>query len=118
MVGGSPFPTLYWLTCARACSEIGRLESSGRMQEVNERLRVDPGFAAAFAEAQRDYIRRRDEWHRLEAAGGVGGGPLDRVKCLHAHFAHHAVCDCNPVGAWVAEQAGPLLRPPPCVEDA
>lgn len=86
------------------------------MREVNERLRTDADFAEAFRRAQEDYVRRRDALHPLEGAGGVGGGPLDRVKCLHAHYAHHIVCRCNPVGAWVEEQTGSLLTPPPCVE--
>lgn len=85
------------------------------MAELNERLGGDPEFAAAFADAQRDYIARRDALHRLDD-GGVGGGPLDRIKCLHAHYAHHAACGCNPVGEAVEERTGPLLRPPPCVD--
>ncbi len=112
---GEPFPTLYWLTCVRACSAVGRLEASGVMQDLTTRLRSDPDFASAFAAAERDYVERRDSLERLDGAGGVGGGPSDRVKCLHAHYAHHLVCRCNPVGAWVQEQIGDLLQPPPCV---
>ena len=115
IVEGEPFPTLYWLTCVRAVREVGRLEAAGRMQELNERLHDDATFADAFAAAQRDYVDRRDALHRLDGAGGVGGGPLDRIKCLHAHLAHHLVCDCNPVGAWVVSQIGDVLREPPCV---
>lgn len=115
LVDGKPFPTLYWLTCVRASQAIGGLEAAGRMRELTERLRSDEAFAAEFAAAERDYVSRRDELHRLEDAGGIGGGPSDRVKCLHAHYAHHLVCGCNPVGAWVDEQLGEVLRPPPCV---
>jgi hypothetical protein len=114
IVDGEPFPTLYWLTCVRACSAIGGLESSGVMQVLTARLREDPAFAAAFDAAERDYVTRRDALAKLEAGGGIGGGPSDRVKCLHAHFAHHLVCRCNPVGTWVEEQIGDVLRPPPC----
>jgi hypothetical protein len=114
LIDDEPFPTLYWLTCVRACSEIGRIEASGAMGDLTERLHEDADFAAAFDSAQRDYIERRDGLARLEGAGGVGGGPTDRVKCLHAHYAHHLVCGCNPVGAWVDEQVGEVLRPPPC----
>ena len=114
IVDGEPFPTLYWLTCVRACAAIGRLESSGVMRDLTARLREDTAFAEAFASAQSDYVARRDALARLEGAGGVGGGPPDRIKCLHAHYAHHLVCGCNPVGAWVHEQLGDVLRPPPC----
>ena len=86
------------------------------MDDLNERLETDASFADAFDAAQRDYIARRDALCRLEGAGGVGGGPLGRIKCLHAHYAHHAVCGCNPVGAWVVEQIGEVLHPPSCIE--
>ena len=115
IIDGRPFPTLYWLTCVRACRAIGGLESTGRMIEVNERLAADPGFAARLAEAERDYVARRDHLHHLEDAGGVGGSRSDRVKCLHAHYAHHLARGGNPVGEWVAERIGDVLRPPPCV---
>ena len=81
-----------------------------------ERLRTDVAFAEAFQAATQDYVDRRDTFARIEGAGGVGGGPADRVKCLHAHYAHHLVCHCNPVGAWVEERIGDVLTPPPCVE--
>src|SRR4029077_15243805 len=29
LADGTPFPTLYYLTCPRACSAVGRLEASG-----------------------------------------------------------------------------------------
>lgn len=114
IVEGAPFPTLYWLTCARARSAVGRLEAGGWMTELTRRLSRDETFSRDFAEAQRDYVRRRDAHHPLEGAGGVGGGPSDRVKCLHAHLAHHLVCRCNPVGAWAEDRIGDSLRPPPC----
>ena len=85
------------------------------MQELTARLTDDPDFAVAFGEAERDYVDRRDALRPLHSAGGIGGGPSDRVKCLHAHYAHHLVCQCNPVGAWVAEQIGEVHRLPRCV---
>ncbi len=45
---GTPFPTLYYLTCSRLSSWIGRLEASGRMREMTERLAEDPVLAAAY----------------------------------------------------------------------
>lgn len=85
------------------------------MNRLNQRLRDDPDFAAALAGAQRDYVARRDALHP-GASGGVGGGPADRIKCLHAHYAHWAAGGPNPVGEWVEDQVGPLLVPPPCIE--
>jgi uncharacterized protein len=115
IVDGQPFPTLYWLTCRRAVAAAGRLEADGRMRDVNERLASDLEFRAAFDAATTEYIARRDALHPLPDAGGVGGGPSDRVKCLHAHLAHHLACGGNPVGGWVLEQIGDVLHPPRCV---
>jgi uncharacterized protein len=112
LVDGTPFPTLYWLTCRRASAAVGGLESSGAITAINERVANDDDFRAALETATAEYVARRDAHHRLE--GGVGGGRVDHVKCLHAHLAHHVVCGCNPVGAWVLEQIGDVMRPPPC----
>src|ERR1700758_5036171 len=38
---GSPFPTLYYLTCPRACAAVSRLEALGLMREMTARL-ADP----------------------------------------------------------------------------
>ncbi|MEX0874830.1 MAG: DUF501 domain-containing protein [Actinomycetota bacterium] len=115
LVDGEPFPTLYWLTCRRANHAIGRLEAAGVMRDLTERLRTDEDFARSYEQADADYRRRRDARHPLTGCGGIGGGPSDRIKCLHAQYAHHLVCECNPVGAWVADQIGDVLQSPPCV---
>jgi hypothetical protein len=53
---GTPFPTLFYLTCPRAVAECSRLESGGVMKEQNDRLADDPALAAAYATAHRDYL--------------------------------------------------------------
>jgi len=113
LVDGEPFPTLYWLTCRRASAAIGRLESSGVMVQLRERVRTDETFTEALRAAEADYKARRDALHVLP--GFIGGAPSGSVKCLHVHYAHHLVCGCNPVGAWVADQIGDVHHPPPCV---
>ena len=84
---GTPFPTLYYLTCPRAASAIGRLESSGLMREMTERLRDDAELAARYRAAYDDYLSRRDAIEPLGTTVAAGGMP-DRVKCLHVHVAH------------------------------
>jgi hypothetical protein len=86
------------------------------MRELTARARDDEQLASALLAADADYRRRRDALHRLDGAGGVGGGPSDRVKCLHAHYAHELVCGCNPIGRWTADQIGDIHKPPPCIE--
>ena len=51
---GTPFPTLYYLTCPRAASLIGTLESSGLMKEMTERLESDPELKAKYEAAAAD----------------------------------------------------------------
>src|SRR5579862_2293058 len=55
---GSPFPTLYYLTCPRACAAVSRLEASGLMHEMTARL-ADPGLRVRYEAAHRDYLTRR-----------------------------------------------------------
>lgn len=115
LVDGEPFPTLFWLTCRRASAAIGGLESAGVMRELTKRIQDEPDLAAALQAADADYRARRDEHHKLEATGGIGGAGPHRVKCLHAHYAHELVCHCNPIGAWTADQIGDVHHPPSCV---
>src|SRR5207302_1921 len=84
---GTPFPTLYYLTCPRACAAVSRLEAAGLMRRMTERVRSDSSYAAALLSAHEDYLRRRDAIERLPTTESAGGMP-DRVKCLHALVAH------------------------------
>jgi hypothetical protein len=89
LADGTPFPTLYYLTCPRAAAAVGRLEASGMMREMSERLRNDPELAAAYRRAHDSYLARREEiGHVPEIAGVSAGGMPDRVKCLHVLVAH------------------------------
>ncbi|MDQ1289467.1 MAG: uncharacterized protein QG622_3033 [Actinomycetota bacterium] len=86
---GTPFPTLYYLTCPRAASAIGTLEASGLMREMTERLRTDPELAKAYRAAHEDYLSRREVLGAVpEICGVSAGGMPDRVKCLHVLVGH------------------------------
>jgi uncharacterized protein len=56
---GTPFPTLYYLTCVRACAAASRLEAAGLMREMTGRLETDADLRAANQAAHRDYADRR-----------------------------------------------------------
>jgi hypothetical protein len=89
LADGSPFPTLFYLTCPRAVAACGKLESSGLMREMTARLAADPGLAADYRAAHRDYLSRREAIMVVpEIAGVSAGGMPGRVKCLHALLAH------------------------------
>ncbi|MGH3620231.1 MAG: DUF501 domain-containing protein [Sciscionella sp.] len=96
---GTPFPTLYYLTCPRLCSLVGRLEASGLMCEMTERLAVDEDLAAAYLRAHREYLAERDAIEALGTEVSAGGMP-GRVKCLHVHLAHTLATGpgVNPIG--------------------
>ncbi|AUG79389.1 hypothetical protein CFP65_4659 [Kitasatospora sp. MMS16-BH015] len=96
---GTPFPTLYYLTCPKAASLIGTLEADGVMKEQTARLAEDPELAAAYQKAHEDYIARRDAIEVLEGFPSAGGMP-DRVKCLHVLVGHSLAAGegVNPLG--------------------
>ena len=79
---GTPFPTLYYLTHPVLTAAASRLESSGLMREMTERLQQDPELAAAYRGAHESYLAERDA---IESLGTTfsGGGMPERVKCLH-----------------------------------
>ncbi|WP_433416498.1 DUF501 domain-containing protein [Microtetraspora malaysiensis] len=125
---GSPFPTLFYLTCPKAASAIGTLESSGLMRRMQARLAEDPDLAAAYRAAHEDYVARRDKAAEEEGMEPLprdmqsSGGMPERVKCLHALVGHElAVPGINPFGRealdalpdWWAD--GPCVSP--CVEE-
>jgi uncharacterized protein len=98
---GTPFPTLYYLTCPRAAAAIGTLESSGIMREMSDRLRGDPDLAAAYRSAHEAYLARREQIaHVDEIAGISAGGMPNRVKCLHVLVGHALAAGpgVNPLG--------------------
>jgi len=96
---GAPFPTLYYLTCPRAASAIGRLEASGLMREMTERLATDAELARRYQAAHEDYLARRDALKPLGTSVTAGGMP-HRVKCLHVLVAHSLAAGpgVNPLG--------------------
>lgn len=96
---GAPFPTLYYLTCPRAVSAVGRLESAGLMASMNAELAAQPVLAQRYRAAYQDYLARRDAVAPLDTTVAAGGMP-ERVKCLHALVAHSLAAgpEVNPLG--------------------
>jgi uncharacterized protein len=115
---GTPFPTLYYLTCPRASSAVGRLEASGVMREMADRLRSDSELASAYRAAHEAYLARRVELGDVPEIDGVsaGGMPI-RVKCLHALLAHSLAAGpgVNPLGDEVRAAIGEWWAAGPCV---
>ncbi|MHB9003025.1 MAG: DUF501 domain-containing protein [Coriobacteriia bacterium] len=102
---GSPFPTLYWLTCPWLTSQAGRLESAGGTAAWAARLAAEPQLAEALLAADAEYRRRR-----AAAAGGIDPTPSRGIagqadptatKCLHAHVANALAGIHDPIGTEV-----------------
>jgi uncharacterized protein len=84
---GTPFPTLYYLTHPVLTAAASRLETTGLMREMTERLKQDPELAAGYRRAHESYLAERDAIESLGTRFSAGGMP-DRVKCLHVLIAH------------------------------
>lgn len=120
---GTPFPTLFYLTCPSAVERITKLEASGGVEAFRRTVAADPESAAALDALDDLYRRRR---HELAAVIGVDGGkvlergiggpdgPL-RASCLHAYAAALlAATESGGAGAGAAppgaaERLDPLL---------
>ncbi|HXV94902.1 MAG TPA: DUF501 domain-containing protein [Pseudonocardia sp.] len=113
---GTPFPTLYYLTCPRLNSRLGRLEAEGRMQAMTERLAADPELASAYRRAHERYLAERDAIEPLGTEVTAGGMP-GRVKCLHAVVAHALAAGpgVNPFGDEALAEVGRWWDAGPCV---
>jgi hypothetical protein len=117
LADGTPFPTLFYLTCPRAASAIGRLESSGLMREMTARLQTDPELRDRYHAAYEDYLRRRDAIEPLGTTVAAGGMP-DRVKCLHVLVAHALAVGrgVNPFGDEALDLLEEWSGAGPCVQ--
>jgi hypothetical protein len=119
LADGTPFPTLYYLTCPRATAACSRLESAGVMKEMAARLASDPSLAARYRAAHEQYLARREEIaHVREIEGVSAGGMPGRVKCLHVLVAHALAAGpgVNPLGDEALEMIAPWWTAGPCVE--
>lgn len=107
---GTPFPTLYYLTCPYAVAAASRLEAAGVMREMTDRLAADPQLAADQRDAHEAYLADRAAWQSVpEIATVSAGGMPDRVKCLHALAAHALAAGrgVNRLGDEVLDRVGP-----------
>lgn len=98
---GTPFPTLYYVTCPRLASAIGTLEASGLMREMTDRIAAEPDLAAHYRRAHESYLAQREGIaHVPEIAGISAGGMPTRVKCLHVLVGHSLAMGpgVNPLG--------------------
>ena len=111
---GTPFPTLYYLTCPPAVAAVSTLEATGIMKRLTARLQEDDELRAAHRRAHEAYLADREALgHVPEIEGISAGGMPDRVKCLHVLVGHALAAGpgVNPIGdetlALIADQWRP-----------
>lgn len=106
---GTPFPTVYYLTCPRAVSAVSTLEASGLMAEMTARLADDEELSGRYRAAHEAYLADREALGHVEEIDGIsaGGMPL-RVKCLHVLVGHALAAGpgVNPFGDEALEAMG------------
>lgn len=116
---GTPFPTLYYLTCPRLNSALATLEANGFMREQARALAADPDLRDVYRRAHEQYLADRTALGDVpEIANVSAGGMPDRVKCLHALAAQSLAKGpgVNPVGDAALEASGAWWEAGPCVE--
>lgn len=115
---GTPFPTLYYLTCPRAVSAVSTLEATGMMRDMTARLAGDDALRAAYDKAHRSYVESRENLASVpEICGVSAGGMPSRVKCLHVLVAHALAVGprVNPLGDDALAALPPWWTEGPCV---
>ncbi|MDT4938834.1 MAG: uncharacterized protein QOG80_2505 [Pseudonocardiales bacterium] len=117
LADGTPFPTLYYVTCPRLAAAIGTLESSGLMREMTDRLRTDDELATAYRSAHESYLERREQIEHVDEIAGISaGGMPNRVKCLHVLVGHAVAVGpgVNPLGDEARALLADWWAPGPC----
>jgi hypothetical protein len=117
---GTPFPTMFYLTCPRAAAYIGTLEAEGVMKQLQDELETDPELAKQYAKAHELYLAEREAIEYVEEIAEItAGGMPTRVKCLHVLAAHALAAGpgVNPLGDKVLEMLKDWAKPGPCWKD-
>ena len=117
---GTPFPTVFYLTCPRATGAVSTLEATGTMREMSQRLAHEPALRDAYAEAHRRYLHVRTVIEDVpEIADVSAGGMPERVKCLHVLVAHSLAegPGVNPLGDEAVEALPPWWSAGSCIPD-
>ncbi len=100
---GRPMPTRFWLADKALNKAIGRLESTGAVNQAEAEIgEATIQIVHDAYEAERNtHIDPSYKGHR--PTGGVGGTRVG-VKCLHAHYANLLAGADDPVGRWVQDK--------------
>lgn len=96
---GTPFPTLFWLTCPVLLKRVSRIEAAGAALALTDTFSRAGAARRRLEEALDAVAARRDAHEVIEDPGAPPGGGPDRIKCLHAHTAIELAGIADPVGS-------------------
>ena len=118
---GTPFPTMFWLTCPMYVKKVSTLESHGMVKELDKQLQSNKKLNELWSKRQKSYEEERNKKYKnsmnlISPDGGVGG-TLKSIKCLHSHLADELVTGLNTIGQIVLENVGGCNCNEPCVVD-
>ena len=118
---GTPFPTMYWLTCPMYVKKVSTLESNGMVKDLDNQLVDNKKLNKLWRKRQKSYENERNKKYKnlsntISPIGGVGG-TTKSIKCLHSHLADELVSGENVIGKVVLESVGGCNCIEPCVID-
>ena len=118
---GTPFPTMYWLSCPMFVKKVSKLESHGLIKELDQQLKKNRKLFRSWKRRQKSYEKERNRKYftlkgLISPSGGVGG-TTKSIKCLHSHLADELVTGKNVIGKIVLENIGSCNCKEPCIVD-
>jgi hypothetical protein len=117
---GTPFPTMYYVTCPRLTSAIGSIEGAGRMRDMESRLGVDDDLREQYLRAHERYLAERARLGDVAEIDGISaGGMPTRVKCLHVLVGQSLASGrgVNPFGDETLDDVGAWWLPRSCADE-
>jgi len=75
---GTPFPTMFWLTCPMYVKKVSTLESHGMVKELDKQLQSNKKLNELWSKRQKSYEEERNEKYKssmnlISPDGGVVG---------------------------------------------
>ena len=83
---GTPFPTMYWLTCPMYVKKVSTLESNGMVKDLDNQLVNNKKLNKLWRKRQKSYESERNKKYKslsntVSPIGGVGG-TTKSIKCF------------------------------------
>jgi hypothetical protein len=124
LADGTPFPTIFWLTCPELRKRISQVEGDGGLHKIQLLAEHNPTLRRRLIEAHQNYIAYRyllvdgaDKSHTVFRTGVGGVNNLTRIKCLHAHYAHYLATGLNAIGELIHHMISKVSCPKDCYKN-